>query len=90
MPTPVICRCGAINSLYGDLLIDQFVDAAVHGVIYAVHVPELPVVRCRDCNLIGIDGTADDAIRWALVVAGVIDCDKTHSNALEHIRCAFG
>lgn len=81
-----ICRCGAINSLYEDTLVDQVVEAAVHGAKIPVHVPLLPVTRCRACNFVGIDGAADGAVRWALVVAGALDCDEVHSNALEHIR----
>jgi hypothetical protein len=83
LSVPTLCKCGAVNSFRNDCRRNQTLDVAVHSTIIQLTVPELPVVVCTGCDFIGVDGSADAAIRWALVTEGIIDCDETHSQALE-------
>lgn len=86
MAIPVMCKCGAVNSLRNEFRVNQLIDVAVHSSVIPVLIPELPVIACAICGFTGIDGSADAAIRWALVTEGLIDCDETHSNSVEHLR----
>jgi hypothetical protein len=84
-----LCKCGAVDSYRNECRSNQTLDVAVHSTVIQLSIPELPVVVCTACGFTGVDGSADEAVRWALVTAGVIDCDKTYSQALETLLLAL-
>lgn len=85
----LLCSCGAVNTVE-DIVIPRCELNAVpfHGTSVSIVVPNVPATRCNACGVVGIDGKADGAVRWALIDAGYLDIDEVYSHCLEHIRRA--
>lgn len=82
----VLCSCGGVNTLHDVVVPSCRLNIPFHGVSIPIVVSDVPATRCDKCGSVGVDGTADGVVRWALVEAGYLDVDEVHSHCLEQIR----
>jgi len=86
---PVYCICGGCNTLTDYVLPHADIIVHLHAQPIALQVQQLPVIKCNSCQRRMLDGSADGAIRWGLVIEGYLEPDEPYSHAIEELKCVL-